>query len=227
MHIFFKNYIHKKLQSIYHKIINFSFYLLFQNLLYKNESKRFGQLQTRYCVAFNTRINPWLHISFPPNSQRNCSVIRALGLRVQFLPISVSFRVEVYVCRWYIGRSFTRAKGWTSPNVAPRVAGQHRIPSNASEGGRIACRGELSAQLEGARFSLSPSAGRGGCREGFATLEAKGLRARLYIGLAPARLSPLPSSHVSQPPLALSPSPPYYSALVRLCRALIYVYIDT
>lgn len=56
----------------------------------------------------------------------------------------------------------------------PRVAGRRRVPSSVSEVGRIAEPRELSAQLEGPRFSLSPGARRDECREGLAAHEAEG-----------------------------------------------------
>lgn len=126
---------------------------------------------------------------------------------------------------------FARAKGTDSERV-PRVAGRRRISSSAPEEGRVAGRGELSAQLKGARFSLSPSTGRGGCREGFVTLEAKGcVRGPISSRSCPSFPLSLPLTHIHTRARVSSPfGLPFarYSlfALVRLC-ALTYVYIDT
>lgn len=125
---------------------------------------------TRYCrTTTDTTINFQLHISFPPNSRRNCSVIRALGY-VQFL-LYPCLRVRVCV-------TSSCSMNWSLAGVSrrdaaervPRVIGGCRIAPSISEGGRIAGRGgpprELSAQLEGPGFSLSSSVWRDGCREG-------------------------------------------------------------
>lgn len=147
---------------------------------------------------------------------------------MQFLPISVSScqGIRLYVST--LGAELRAGEGNDAERV-PRVTGRRRISSSAPEEGRVESRGELSAQLEGARFSLSPSAGRGGCREGFATLEAR-VECAVVHRLAPARLFPSPSlTHIHVHIRTFnrswgSSATPF--ALVRLC-ALTYVCIDT
>jgi len=154
-------------------------------------------------------------------------VIRALGLRA-ISPVSMSS------CRSMRRRIRTEARRGRSakgmmPERVPRVAGRRRVSSSVSEVGRIADPRELSAQLEGSRFSLSPGARRDECRKGLRRTRQRVARVvvrRLAPGPPPRRHTHTHTHiHTHRHVHVVFQSFPYLSALVRPRASLMFIPI--